>query len=316
LITNANVREALSKKAVPLTREYEVPVGDNNKFTARARLYLPPDFDETKKYPLLISVYGGPGSQNIQQQYGISWETTMVSDKNIIFGQIDGRGTSGSSTDHLFTLHRKLGTAEVEDQITVAKHLVNTIPFIDANKTSIWGWSYGGFVTARVLETDVENVFKCGISVAPVTNWRYYDTIYTERYMGLPTAEDNLKAYEDSDVTARDAVQNLRNKQYMLIHGNADDNVHYQQSMVLARAMEQGDIYFHQLSYPDENHAISGPGMKKHLYHSLQRFLFDECYRDSTAQERGGDRSGSSAVGNSFLMAGISFIVMIYKYAF
>jgi len=121
-VDNAALREALSKKAVPTTKEYTVEVGEgNNKFEARARLYFPADFDESKSYPLLISVYGGPGSQNLGQGYGISWETSLVSSKNIIFGYIDGRGTKKQSTDHLFTLHRNLGTVEIEDQITVGK---------------------------------------------------------------------------------------------------------------------------------------------------------------------------------------------------
>merc|ERR1712107_459770 len=103
-------------------------------------------------------------------------------------------------------------------------------------RVAIWGWSYGGFVTASVLAADADqsNIFKCGISVAPVTNWIYYDSIYTERYLGLPTPEDNLAGYQRSDVTAK--ARKLANKKYLMVHGTADDNVHYQQSMMLARA--------------------------------------------------------------------------------
>ena len=115
---------------------------------------------------------------------------------------------------------------------------------MDANQTAIWGWSYGGYATAAVLATDSENVFKCGMSVAPVSNWIYYDTIYTERYMGLPTADDNMLGYMDSDVCSKAA--NFRSKQFYLIHGTADDNVHYQQSLMLAKSLEAADVLFRQ----------------------------------------------------------------------
>ena len=141
------------------------------------------------------------------------------------------------------------------------------MPFVDGNRTAIWGWSYGGFATASVLAADSANVFKCGMSVAPVTNWIYYgnlaaskdvefkflflylfiyelDSIYTERYMGLPTANDNLKAYEDSDICKK--ADNFRGKQFYLIHGTGDDNVHYQQSLMLAKSLEAADVLFRQ----------------------------------------------------------------------
>jgi dipeptidyl-peptidase-4 len=173
-------------------------------------------------------------------------------------------------------VYRNLGASEIEDQIAVTKHLVNNLAYIDANKTAIWGWSYGGYATAMTLGKDNENVFKCGIAVAPVTSWLYYDTIYTERYMGLPSDEDNWNNYNASSVMNH--LNGIKSKQFMLIHGNADDNVHYQNSMMLARAMEQADVMFSQLSYPDENHSIAGPGMRRHLYHSIERFLTKECF--------------------------------------
>jgi len=133
-----------------------------------------------------------------------------------------------------------------------------------------------GFVTTSVLaaDADQDNVFKCGIAVAPVTNWIYYDTIYTERYMGLPTPEDNSQAYRISDVTAK--AEKLRNKKLLIVHGTADDNVHYQQSMMLTRALEEADVLFQQLSYPDENHGIVG--LRPHFYHSLSNFILNDCF--------------------------------------
>merc|ERR1712137_499710 len=149
-----------------------------------------------------------------------------------------------------------MGTVEIEDQIQVTKFMVENFPFIDGEKTAIWGWSYGGYAAALTLARDSENVFKCGMSVAPVTSWLYYDTIYTERYMSLPTAEDNELAYNNSDINL--LAENMRNKRFYLLHGTADDNVHYQQSMMLSKSLESLDILFRQQSYPDENHSIGG----------------------------------------------------------
>ena len=139
-------------------------------------------------------------------------------------------------------IYRGIGKVEVEDQIDVTQQLLDLYPFIAKSKVAIWGWSYGGFVTASVLALDADkrNIFKCGISVAPVSNWIYYDSIYAERYLGLPTREDNLKGYQASDMTAK--AKKLKNKKYLMVHGTADDNVHYQQSMMLARAFEEADV--------------------------------------------------------------------------
>ncbi len=133
---------------------------------------------------------------------------------------------------------------------------------------------FAGFVTLSVLEQDDENLFKCGIAVAPVTNWIYYDTIYTERYMGLPTPFDNAAGYQDSDLTRN--AHKLKGKKVLLVHGTADDNVHYQQSMMITRALEEADVLFQQLSYPDENHGIVG--LRPHFYHSLSNFILNTCF--------------------------------------
>jgi dipeptidyl-peptidase 4 len=133
--------------------------------------------------------------------------------------------------------------------------------------------SYGGYATAMTLAIDVDMVFQCGISVAPVTSWRFYDSIYTERYMGI---DSNATNYQASDVAKVENVKQIGKHQFFLIHGNADDNVHYQQSMVLAREFELNDIIFDQLSYPDEAHSISGT--QRHLYHSMDRF-WNKCFK-------------------------------------
>lgn len=168
----------------------------------------------------------------------------------------------------------------------ICRCLQETYPFIDPLRTGIWGWSYGGFAAALVLAKDSEGVFAFATSVAPVTDFIYYgnqfsfislivfftkiytDSIYTERYMGLPTEEDNLQGYNNTDIAHY--AECFRGKNFQLIHGNGDDNVHYQQSMLLAKALERADIQFQQISYPDEAHSLSG--VYAHLYHSIDRF--------------------------------------------
>lgn len=270
---NQEVRERLLDRSLPLEKRLEIDVAGG--FKAQVSMKLPPDYNPTRfqSYPMLVYVYGGPGSQLVSDRFRIDWGDYLASERGIIYASIDGRGSGYSGDKLLHSLYYGLGTAEVDDQIAVTSALQKSFPFIDSSRTAIWGWSYGGYVTAAALSKDVNNVFKCGISVAPVTSWIYYDTVYTERYMGLPTPDDNLRAYDASDITRN--VTNFRNKEFFLIHGTADDNVHYQQSMMLSRALEVNDILFRSQSYPDENHGLAG--VKRHHYHSMEDFLND-CF--------------------------------------
>lgn len=270
---NQEVRENLHDRVLPLEKRLEIEIAGG--FKAQVSMKLPPDYDPAnlKSYPMVVYVYGGPGSQLVNDRFRIDWGDYLASEKGIIYTSIDGRGSGYAGDDILHALNRGLGTGEVDDQISVTAALQKSFPAIDSSRTAIWGWSYGGYVTAAAIARDKTNVFKCGISVAPVTSWIYYDTVYTERYMGLPTPNDNLDAYEASDVTKQ--VENFRNKEFFLIHGTADDNVHYQQSMMLARALEKADILFSSMSYPDENHGLAG--VKQHHYHSMEHFL-NQCF--------------------------------------
>ena len=148
--------------------------------------------------------------------------------------------------------------------------------YIDKTRTAVWGWSYGGYLSLMTLAKDKDGVFACGASVAPVVDWTLYDTYYTERYMGLPRADDNLVGYNSSSVFHY--LDNLRNKQYYLLHGTRDDNVHYQQSMLLSGALENKDILFRQQSYPDQDHSIFF--FRKHLDHTLAHFFIKECFEN------------------------------------
>lgn len=273
LESNNEIRKLLQRATLPTTKRLEVSVpGD---FKAQVQLWLPPDIDTSgkTKYPLFINVYGGPDSYRITKQFTVDWSTYLTVNKSIIYAVIDGRGSGLKGNNMLFSIYRHLGSPEIDDQVNVTRFLQENLKYIDSKRTAIWGWSYGGYATGMALAKDKQNVFKCGISVAPVSDWIYYDTIYTERYMGLPSLRDNLEGYMNSALTR--IASDIRNKQYLLVHGTLDDNVHYQQSMMLAKALEHNDVLFQQMSYPDEEHGLTG--VRPHLYHTLGNFI-DNCF--------------------------------------
>lgn len=271
LETNSQLRERLEGKAIPTVQYHEIDLG--NGFTSKVMLLVPPGADLTGKvkYPMLVDVYGGPNSYSVTSSWSIGWGHHMSSNRSVVYAKIDGRGSGLRGDSLLFQIFHRLGTVEVEDQITTAKKLTEQLNFIDPARVAIWGWSYGGYASAMALAKDDEKVFKCAVSVAPVTDWTFYDSIYTERYMGLP--KDNSPGYEQSRLTA--LYDKFRNRKYMLVHGTFDDNVHFQQAMQLSRTLETHDIMFKQVSYPDEDHSLAG--VRPHLYHTLGRF-FSECF--------------------------------------
>lgn len=274
--SNLMIRELLSRRLIPQQRDFNVTV---NGYDSRVRLLLPPDFDENKSYPLLVYVYGGPNTVRITDTVKYEYEYYLTTNKRIIYAWVDARGSAFKGSKMLFEIYRNLGTVEIEDTIAVIAALQKQHKWIDANRTGIWGWSYGGFSSSMVLATDTASVFKCGIAVAPVTSWIYYDSIYTERFMGLPTPEDNLAGYNRTDVTRR--VEGMRGKKYMLIHGSGDDNVHYQQALALAKSLEHNDIMFQQITYTDEAHSLEH--VSPHLYHTMDKF-WNNCFGLSHAR--------------------------------
>ncbi|KAJ9585651.1 hypothetical protein L9F63_002551, partial [Diploptera punctata] len=270
---NQALRTKLLERDLPETVDTDVQV--ESGYTAKARLWLPPGMDKSgaTKYPMLVYVYGGPNSVQISDSFTLGFGAYLTTNRSIIYALIDGRGSGLKGDTMKFSIYKKLGTYEVLDQIAVTMSLQARYRYIDRTRTAIWGWSYGGYATAMAMARDSLNVFKCGAAVAPVTSWIYYDTIYTERYMGLPTEEDNLKGYDNADVTR--LVTGFRGKQFYLLHGNADDNVHYIQAMMLSRALEVSNILFRQQSYPDENHSLGS--VLLHVYGSMDQF-WTQCF--------------------------------------
>ncbi|XP_036109464.1 dipeptidyl peptidase 4 isoform X1 [Molossus molossus] len=237
------------------------------------QMILPPHFDKFKKYPLLIDVYAGPCSQKADATFTLNWATYLASTENIIVASFDGRGSGYQGDKIMHAINRRLGTLEVEDQIEAARQF-SKMGFVDDKRIAIWGWSYGGYVTSMVLGAG-SGVFKCGISVAPVSAWEFYDSVYTERYMGLPTPNDNLDHYKNSTVMSR--AENFKQVEYLLIHGTADDNVHFQQSAQISKALVEAGVDFQAMWYTDEDHGIGTNMAHQHIYTHMTHFI-KQCF--------------------------------------
>ncbi|XP_066468190.1 dipeptidyl peptidase 4 [Tiliqua scincoides] len=236
------------------------------------QMILPPHFDSSKKYPLLIDVYAGPCSQKVDSAFRINWATYLASAEEIIVASFDGRGSGYQGDKIMHAIYRRLGTYEVEDQIAAARQF-SEMSFVDKKRMAIWGWSYGGYVTSMVLGSG-SGVFKCGIAVAPVSSWHYYDSIYTERYMCLPQEGDNLHNYQNSTVMAR--AKNFQEVEYLLIHGTADDNVHFQQAAQISKALVDAEVDFQAMWYTDKDHGIGGLA-HNHIYTHMSHFI-KQCF--------------------------------------
>uniref|UniRef100_A0A671YEU0 Dipeptidyl-peptidase 4 n=1 Tax=Sparus aurata TaxID=8175 RepID=A0A671YEU0_SPAAU len=234
------------------------------------QMYLPPGFDKSKKYPLLIDVYGGPCSQKADYIYRVGWSTYLASTEKIIVASFDGRGSGFQGDKLMHAIYKRLGTYEVEDQIRAAREFID-MGFIDKDRVAIWGWSYGGYVTSMVLGAG-SGVFKCGMAVAPVSKWDYYDSIYTERYMMQP--KENKAFYENSTVTER--AKKFHSVQYLLVHGTADDNVHFQQAAEISEALVEEQVDFEAMWYTDKDHGLGGAAYQ-HLYNHMTHFL-QRCF--------------------------------------
>ena len=228
----------------------------------------PPNFDKTKKYPLFMFVYGGPGSQQVLNNYGgnnFFWYQ-MLAQKGYIVACVDNRGTGGKGSEFKKMTYKELGKYETIDQIDAAKYF-GSLDYIDSKRIGIQGWSYGGQLSSLAI-TKGADFFKLAIAVAPVTNWRYYDNIYTERYMRTP--KENPNGYDDNSPIYH--VDKLKGK-YLLVHGSADDNVHVQNTYEMTSALVKATKQFDLFIYPDKNHGIYGGNTRLHLYKKMTDFI-------------------------------------------
>ena len=230
----------------------------------------PADFDDSKTYPLFMYQYSGPGSQSVANRWNGTndyWYQMLAQDGYVVVC-VDGRGTGFKGAEFKKVTQNELGKYEVEDQIAVAKKL-GELPYIDESRIGIWGWSYGGFMSSNALFKG-NDVFNMAIAVAPVTSWRFYDTIYTERYMTTP--QENPSGYdENSPINHVDKLKG----DFLLIHGTGDDNVHVQNTMRMVEALIQADKQFEWMIYPDKNHGIYGGNTRLHLYKKMTNFIHE-----------------------------------------
>ncbi|MDA3894033.1 MAG: S9 family peptidase [Salinivirgaceae bacterium] len=224
----------------------------------------PSNFDASKKYPVLMIQYSGPNSQEVLDEFYIGWEQILAAEGYIV-ACVDGRGTGARGEEFRKMTYLQLGKYETIDQIESAKYL-GGLDYIDAQRIGIWGWSYGGFMALNCM-TQGADYFKMGIAVAPVTSWRYYDNIYTERFMRTP--QENPEGYDDNSPINH--VDKLKGK-LLIVHGTADDNVHLQNSIEISEALVQANKQFEQFYYTNRNHSISGGNTRVHLYTKMINF--------------------------------------------
>ncbi|PLW94519.1 MAG: S9 family peptidase [Marinilabiliales bacterium] len=230
----------------------------------------PAGFDATKKYPVFMYMYGGPGVNTVMNEYGYfnyAW-FQMLTQKGYIVVSVDNRGTGGRGEEFKKCTYLQLGNLESIDQIETAKYL-GTLDYVDKDRIGVFGWSFGGYLSTLCM-TKGNKFFKAGIAVAPVTNWRYYDNIYTERFMRTP--KENADGYDDNSPI--NFVQKLKGP-YLLVHGTADDNVHVQNSMDLVDALVNNNKDFEMFFYPNKNHGIYGGYTRYHLYNMMTEFILE-----------------------------------------
>jgi dipeptidyl-peptidase-4 len=234
-----------------------------------AWIMKPKDFDTNKKYPVLMYQYSGPGSQQVNNEWNShdDYWFMMLAQQGYIIACVDGRGTGYKGANFKKVTYKQLGKYELEDQIDAAKAIGN-YPYVDKSRIGIWGWSYGGFMSSNCILKG-NDVFKMAIAVAPVTSWRFYDSIYTERYMQTP--QENPRGYDDNSPIN---FVNKLNGKFLLIHGSGDDNVHVQNAMQMMEALIQANKQFDSQIYPDNNHGIYGGKTRIQLFNKMTNFIY------------------------------------------
>jgi len=250
--------------------------------TLNGWMLKPAGFDASKKYPVLFCNYGGPGSQMAANRFGsVSMWHQMLAQNGFIVVCVDNTGTGFRGEEFKKKTYLQLGRYEIEDQIDAAKYM-GTLAYVDKDRIGHWGWSFGGFMSSLAISKG-SDVFKAAIAVAPVTNWRFYDNIYTERYMRTP--QENAKGYdENAPLNFADRIKG----KFLLIHGTADDNVHFQNSVELIKALVKNNVDFESAYYPNKNHGISGQADNTtyHLYSKMTNWLYQNL-RDNHAPING-----------------------------
>lgn len=263
LVTNERLQQALAEYDVPRKEFFTFRTTDG--VTLNGWMMKPTGFEEGKRYPVLQYQYSGPGSQQVLDAFGISWETYMASQGYVVVC-VDGRGTGGRGAAFEKCTYLQLGVKEARDQVETALYM-GSLPFVDKERIGIWGWSYGGYMTLMSMSEGTP-VFRAGVAVAAVTAWDYYDTIYGERFMRTP--QENFDGYQAGSAFSR--ADKLHGR-LLLVHGLADDNVHYQNCAEYVEHLVQLGKQFEMQVYTNRNHGISGGNTRLHLYTRLTDFF-------------------------------------------
>ncbi len=269
----------LSKKTFSAFTDSVITLPDGKQVSLNTWQILPPDFDSTKEYPVLLYIYGGPGAQTVTNAWGWSnyfW-FQMLAQNGFIIVSVDNRGTGARGQEFKKMTYLQLGKYENIDHIAFARYL-GKLPYVDKDRIGVFGWSYGGFMASLDI-TKGADYFNTAIAVAPVTNWRYYDNIYTERFMRKP--QDNPDGYDNNSPINH--VDKLKGN-YLLVHGSADDNVHFQNSMDMITALVNANKQFKFFTYPNKNHGIYGGNTRYHLYKMMTDFLYEHLKTEDTNQ--------------------------------
>ncbi len=266
----------LAKKELITIADPAFVLPDGTQLEMETWRILPPDFDPNKKYPVLIYVYGGPGHQTVMNSWNHSdfaW-MQILAQNGIICVSINNRGGGARGEVFKKMTYQQLGKYETEDMITLAKYMASQ-PYVNPEKIAIYGWSYGGFMATSGITKGADYI-STAVAVAPVTNWRYYDNIYTERFMRTP--QENPSGYDDNSPI--NFVENLKGN-YLLCHGSGDDNVHFQNAMELIKALISEGKQFDLMVYPNKDHSIygqyeqDGGDVRMHLFEKINNFLFE-----------------------------------------
>ena len=265
---NQELRTKLSTKNLGERRFFTFKTQDGIELNGF--MVLPADFSEAKKYPVVMHQYSGPGSQQVLDSWsagnmgGCLYEQYLCQ-QGFICVCVDGRGTGGRGRDFEQQTYLHLGNLEAHDQAETAIYLAS-LPYVDGRRIGIWGWSYGGFNTLMSM-SEGRGVFAAGVAVAPPTSWRYYDSIYTERFMRTP--KENKEGYDDSPIGRAAQLKG----RLLICHGTADDNVHYRNTMEYAEALVQADKDFSTLAYTNRNHSIYGGNTRRHLFRQITQWF-------------------------------------------
>jgi len=269
IIDNSALKDKLKKFDLPEKEFFELTTEKGHKLNAW--MIKPKNFDPNKKYPVLMHQYSGPGSQQVDNAWNSSddYFHYMLTQEGYIIITVDGRGTGYKGAEFKKCTYKELGKYEVDDQIDAAK-VIGSYSYVDASRIGIWGWSYGGFMSTNCILKG-NDVFSFAIAVAPVTSWRLYDTIYTERFMQTP--QENPNGYDENSPIF---FANQLKGNYMIIHGSADDNVHVQNTMLMVEALIQNNKQFEWAIYPDKNHGIYGGATRLQLYTKMKNFVLEK----------------------------------------